>query len=246
MKKLIPAQIALRKHATKANKKTNEWFFKTGPGQYGHGDEFIGVKVPKTRLVAKAFADLSLTEIKILLDSPVHEDRLLGVILLRIQYEKAVKKNDLKIQKTIFNFYLKNKSRVNNWDLVDSSAPYLTGHFIFHTPNAQKKIFSLIHSKNMWDRRIAILSTFYFIRQYHFNPTIELARILLKDEEDLMHKASGWMLREMGKKDVEELIKFLDQYSSQMPRTMLRYAIEKFPEKIRLSYLKKPNTLPSK
>ena len=246
MKKLIPVQVALRKHASIENKKINEWFFKTGPGQYGHGDQFIGVKVPKTKLVAKAFSDLTLPEIKILIDSSVHEDRLLAVILLRIQYEEAVKQNNPKKQKTIFNFYLKNKSRVNNWDLVDSSAPYLPGHFIFHTPSAQKKVFSLIHSKKMWDRRIAILSTFYFIRQNRFKATVDLAKILLTDKEDLMHKASGWMLREMGKRDIKELMKFLNQNSAKMPRTMLRYAIEKFPEKVRRFYLKKPSNITSK
>ncbi len=243
MKKLIAAQIELLKHATSANKKINEWFFKTGPGQYGHGDEFIGVKVPKIRLVAKTFADLSLIEIKNLLDSPIHEDRLLAVILLRLQYEKSVKLNAFETQKIIFKLYFKNKSRVNNWDLVDSSAPYLTGHYIFHNPKTQNKIFSLVHSKNMWDRRIALLSSFYFIRQLQFKPTIHLVKTLLKDDEDLIHKASGWMLREMGKKDVVKLRKFLDQYSAQMPRTMLRYAIEKLPKKVRLSYLKKPKTL---
>ena len=235
--KLIPIQIALRKHATAENKKNCEWFFKTGPGQYGFGDQFIGVKVPKTRLVAKEFSTLSFSELKILLDSPIHEDRLLGLIILRLQYEHAIKQDDLKTQKMIFNFFWKIKSSINNWDLVDSSVPYITGHYIFNHIASCKKVFALIHSKNLWDRRIAMMSTFYFIRQEKFEEVITLAIVLLNDKEDLMHKASGWMLREMGKRNLPALIKFLDTYSSKMPRTMLRYSIEKLPEKQRLFYL---------
>jgi 3-methyladenine DNA glycosylase AlkD len=232
------AQKALRKFASQENKKINEWFFKTGPGQYGHGDQFIGVKVPQTRKVAKNFSDLSLKELKILFDSPIHEDRLLGIMILRIQYEKSARIHDLKNMKKYFDFFYKNKNRINNWDLVDSSAPYLSGHFVFNQATDRKKIFSLIHSKNMWDRRIAILSTFYFIRQNHFNVTLQLAKTLLQDNEDLMHKASGWMLREIGKRDLATLLHFLDQFTLKMPRTMLRYAIEKLPERQRRHYLK--------
>jgi 3-methyladenine DNA glycosylase AlkD len=235
---MIPAQKALRKHATAANKKTCEWFFKTAPGQYGHGDQFIGVKTPQMRLVSKAYSSLGLKELKILLNSPVHEDRGLALMILRPQYERAVKLEDKKTQKLIFDFYWKNKKRVNNWDLVDGSAPYISGHYIFANPTAGKKVFSLITSKNLWDRRIAMISTYYFIRQGEFEPVIKMASALLKDKEDLMHKASGWMLREMGKRDLKPLLKFLNQHVHDMPRTMLRYSIEKLPEPQRLAYLR--------
>lgn len=238
MKSLIPAQKALRKHATASNKKINEWFFKTGPGQYGHGDQFIGVKVPEVRKVAKQFHDLPFADLKKLLHSPIHEDRLLALLILRHLYESAIKVEDMKTQKKNFDFLMINRKRVNNWDLVDQSAPYITGHFAFTNPAAGKKIFALIRSKSMWDRRIAMISTFYFIRQNRFNETIAMAEALLNDKEDLMHKASGWMLREMGKRDLKPLIAFLDRHGNQMPRTMLRYAIEKLPENQRKKYLK--------
>ena len=235
---MIPAQKELRKHATAANQKINEWFFKTGPGQYGHGDQFIGVKVPEVRKVAKQFHDLPFAELKTLLHSPIHEDRLLALLILRPRYERAVKAKDLREQKKIFVFLLNNKKRVNNWDLVDQSAPYITGHFAYANPAAAKKIFALILSKNMWDRRIAMVSTFYFIRQNQFDEVVAMAEALLDDQEDLMHKACGWMLREMGKRDLKPLLTFLDQHGGHMPRTMLRYAIEKLPEKQRIHYLK--------
>ena len=237
MNSLIAAQKVLRKHATAENKKINEWFFKTGPGQYGHGDQFIGVKVPESRKVAKQFAELSFPDLKILLESPVHEDRLLALLILRPQYERAVKLEDTATQKKLFEFYFKHRKQVNNWDLVDQSAPYLSGHFAFHHPEGHRKIFALTHSASMWDRRIAMISTFYFIRQNQFKEVITTAEALLDDQEDQMHKACGWMLREMGKRNLKTLIAFLDRNGPQMPRTMLRYAIEKLPEKQRKSYL---------
>jgi len=235
---MIEAQKALRKHATAENKKINEWFFKTGPGQYGHGDQFIGVKVPENRKVAKQFADLPFKDLKILLESPVHEDRLLALLILCPQYERAVKREDVITQKKLFDFYFKHRTYVNNWDLVDQSAPYLSGHFAFHHPDGHQKIFALIDSRSMWDRRIAMISTYYFIRQNQFKETIAMAEALLNDPEDLLHKASGWMLREMGKRDLKPLIAFLDRHGTKMPRTMLRYAIEKLSEKQRKFYLK--------
>jgi 3-methyladenine DNA glycosylase AlkD len=234
---MIEAQKALRRYATAENKKINEWFFKTGPGQYGHGDQFIGVKVPENRKVAKQFADLALNELKILLESPVHEDRLLALLILCPQYERAVRLEDTVTQKKLFDFYFKHRAYVNNWDLVDQSAPYLSGHFAFHHPEGYQKIFALNASKSLWDRRIAMISTFYFIRQNQFKEVIITAESLLNDQEDLMHKACGWMLREMGKRDLKPLIAFLDRNGARMPRTMLRYAIEKLPEKQRKFYL---------
>ncbi len=241
-KKLLPAQFELRKYASAQNKKICEWFFKTAPGQYGHGDQFIGVKIPNLRKVSKLFADSSMDELQTLISSSIHEDRMLALCIARLQYEKAVKQNNISIQRQIYQFFFKNKKQVNNWDLVDSSAPYISGHFAFHDPSAQGKLFNLIHSKSLWDRRIAMISTFYFLRQKQFNPVIELATILLKDEEDLMHKASGWMLREMGKRDVRPLHDFLDQHAHEMPRTMLRYSIEKLNELERKRYMAKKQT----
>lgn len=232
-----PAQIELRKYATASNKKTNEWFFKTGPGQYGHGDQFIGVKVPEIRKTAKKFQDLELKDLKVLLESPVHEDRLLALLILRPKYETAVKKNDSREQKIIFDFFFKNKKRVNNWDLVDQSAPYVSGHFAYHHPAIRKKLFALATSSSMWDRRIAILSTFYFIRKNRFQETLILTKKLLNDPEDLMHKACGWMLRELGKRDLKTMLEFIENYGTRMPRTMLRYSIEKLPTQQRLHYL---------
>jgi 3-methyladenine DNA glycosylase AlkD len=234
---MTPAQKALRKHATAENKKINEWFFKTGPGQYGHGDQFIGVKVPENRKVAKEFADLGFDDLKTLLESPVHEDRLLALLILCPQYERAARLEDEKTCKKLFDFYFKHRKYVNNWDLVDQSAPYLSGHYAFHHTDGRKKVFELVNSKSMWDRRIAIISTYYFIRQNQFDEVIAITKKLLQDQEDLLHKACGWMLREMGKRDLKTLITFLDQNGPLMPRTMLRYAIEKLPEKQRKFYL---------
>lgn len=209
-------------------------FFKTGKGQYGEGDIFIGVTVPNTRNVANKFIDLKSTEIKKLLDSKIHEVRLLGFILIVLQFKKS---KDDSIRKKLFDFYLKNKKQANNWDLVDLSAYFVIGAWL--KDKDKKILFQLAKSKSIWDRRIAIISTLAFIRENDFKTTIKLSEILLKDNEDLMHKAVGWMLREVGKRDINILIKFLNQHSIKMPRTMLRYSIEKFPEKIRKHYLQR-------
>ena len=235
---MIAAQKALRKFASPENKKVNEWFFKTGPGQYGHGDQFIGVKIPENRKVAHQYLDLKFSDLEKLLKSPIHEDRILALLILRPRFERAKKEFKLKDQREIFNFFLKFKHRVNNWDLVDLSAPYISGPFIFDHPSERKKVFSLSGSKSMWDRRIAILSTFYFIRQNQFKETLVLAKKYLNDPEDLMHKARGWMLREVGKRDLSILREFLDLHAPKMPRTMLRYAIEKMGDRERLKYRK--------
>jgi len=235
---MTPAQKELRKHASSAHRKTSEMFFKTGPGQYSHGDQFIGVKTPHLRVVAKSFSTLPLPELQILLDSLVHEDRALALMILRLQYERATEEESLSKQRQLFNFFWKNRARVNNWDLVDGSAPYISGHFAYIDAAAKAKVFGLIRSRSLWDRRIAMVSTYYFIRQEEFKPVIEMAQALLNDQEDLMHKASGWMLREMGKREVRLLREFLEHHGKNMPRTMLRYAIEKFPEAERLKYLR--------
>jgi 3-methyladenine DNA glycosylase AlkD len=236
---MIPAQKELRRFANSENKKINEWFFKTGPGEYGFGDRFIGVKIPENREVARKFHDLAFTDLKKLLQSPVHEDRILALLILRPRFEMERKKGNRKEQERIFEFYLSLKGRVNNWDLVDVSAPYIPGPYIFDHPGRRKEVLALANSPSMWDRRIAILSTFYFIRQNRFSETLALARKYLNDPEDLMHKATGWMLREAGKRDGAVLRKFLDQHAQRMPRTMLRYSIERMGVRERLKYMKR-------
>jgi 3-methyladenine DNA glycosylase AlkD len=207
-------------------------FFKTGKGEYGEGDIFIGISVPENRKVVKKHKNASLEQIQELLQSKIHEHRLCGLLIMVDQYQKTKQKED------IFNFYLKNISRVNNWDLVDSSADKIIGAHIFQTD--KKLIYKLVESKNLWERRIAVISTFYFIKKGQFQDTLKIAEILLNDDEDLIHKAVGWMLREMGKKGgMEKLIEFLDKNSQKMPRTMLRYSIEKLDEEQRRRYLNK-------
>jgi 3-methyladenine DNA glycosylase AlkD len=210
---------------------TMQWFFKTGKGEYGEGDIFAGLKVPVQRKIAKDFRDLSKTEIKQLLASPVHEERLISLFILVEQYEKGSEKEKEKI----FKFYLKNRKGINNWDLVDLSAPKIVGKYLLEKDKSILVKFA--SSKNLWERRIAILSTYEFIRNNNFKPTLEIAEILLNDEHDLIHKAVGWMLREVGKKDLQTEEKFLRKYYKTMPRTMLRYSIEKFPESKRKKYL---------
>jgi 3-methyladenine DNA glycosylase AlkD len=199
-------------------------YFKTGPGDYGEGDVFLGLKVPETRLVAKKYKDLTLTEVEKLLQHKIHEARQCGLMIMESQYSKN--------PEAIFNLYLKNTAAVNNWDLVDGSAPYIVGAYLYQKDTSL--LFKLAKSDNLWERRIAILSTFYFIKQGDYKDSIRIAEILLNDKHDLIHKAVGWMLREVGNKDLKTEEEFLDQHATTMPRTMLRYAIEKFtPERKR-------------
>jgi 3-methyladenine DNA glycosylase AlkD len=206
-------------------------FFKTGPGQYGEGDRFIGVKVPVTRKVAKEFKSLPLDEVDCLLHSEIHEERLLALVILVGQFEKG----DEAIQKQIYNLYLANTDHINNWDLVDLSAPQIVGGYLQN--KSHKPLDRFAKSKSLWERRISILATFYFIREGDFADTIRVAEMLLKDKEDLIHKAVGWMLREVGKRDVAVLERFLDEHCRVMPRTMLRYAVERFSEGKRRKYM---------
>jgi 3-methyladenine DNA glycosylase AlkD len=207
-------------------------FFKTGKGQYGEGDIFLGVTVPNTRIVAKKFTDLYIFEIEDLLYSKIHEERLCALLLLVEKYSKT----DEKGKKEIFNFYIKNAKRVNNWDLVDLSAPKIAGGYLLDKD--KKILYKFAKSKNLWEKRISILSTFWFIKYGKFKDSFKIAEILMNDKHDLIHKAVGWMLREIGKRNLVEEEKFLKKYYKKMPRTMLRYAIEKFPEEKRLQYLK--------
>lgn len=207
-------------------------FFKTGKGEYGEGDIFYGIKVPVQRIIAKQFKDLSLGDLKVLINSKVHEERLIAAFILVEQFQKANEKK----QKTIFNFYIKNRSGINNWDLVDLSAPKIVGQYLIDKD--KKLLYKFAHSKDLWEKRIAILSTFTFMRQHWFEDTFIISEILMLDEHDLIHKAVGWMLREVGNRDIEAEEEFLKKYYKTMPRTALRYAIEKFPEKKRKNYLK--------
>jgi 3-methyladenine DNA glycosylase AlkD len=208
-------------------------FFKTGPGQYGEGDKFLGVTVPQTRFVIKKYSKLSLDEIGELLQSEFHEERLAALLILVFQFQNG---ND-KIQKSIFEFYLQNTGRINSWDLVDLSAPQIVGAVLAGKP--KDILFALAGSKSLWERRIAMVATFFEIKNGRGQTTLAIAEKLLNDKHDLMHKAVGWMLREVGKRcsQKEEEI-FLQKYAQTMPRTMLRYAIERFDEKKRQQYLK--------
>jgi 3-methyladenine DNA glycosylase AlkD len=208
-------------------------FFKTGKGQYGEGDKFLGIVVPQQRSVAKKFLALDFDDLENLLASPIHEERLIALLILVMQNQKA----DAIKQQAIFDFYITNAHRINNWDLVDLSAPHIVGKHLF--AKDKQLLYDFAQDENLWRRRIAIIATQYFIRNDCFKDTIALAKMLLNDQEDLMHKASGWMLREVGKRDVVVLEKFLDRHVTKMPRTMLRYAIERFPEAKRKAYLGK-------
>lgn len=215
-------QQELRKRATKYRAEGAARFFKTGKGQYGEGDIFIGVTVPDIRVVAKLFRDLSFAEIKKLMTSKIHEERLLALRILAGQYKKN--------PEPVYQFYMKHLRYVNNWDLVDTSAPEISGPYLFENPKQRSILTKLAKSKNLWERRVAIISTFYFIRQKQSTQAISIAKILLKDEHDLIHKAVGWMMREMGKRHSRELLnEFLAQHAKKMPRTALRYAIEHLP-----------------
>ena len=207
-------------------------FFKTGKGQYGEGDLFLGISVPQQRKVAKKYIDLSLRNLQELLNSKIHEYRLTALLILVSKYEKT----DSSGKEEIFSFYLINTVNINNWDLVDLSAPKIVGDYLFNKDRSV--LLELAKSNNLWERRIAILSTFKFIRNNDFAETLNISKLLLHDEHDLIHKAVGWMLREIGKRDQEVEEGFLNKYSGEMPRTMLRYAIEKFDKNKRQFYLR--------
>jgi 3-methyladenine DNA glycosylase AlkD len=226
-----------KKLADPAQAKILAGFFKTGPGQYGEGDIFLGIKVPVQREAIKKYDDLDFKDLQELLNSKIHEYRLSAVFVLVKKFELAAKARDGKTQEKIYKFYLRNSRNINNWDLVDLSAPNIVGQYLL--AKNREILYTLVRSKNLWERRIAILATFTFLRQKDFKDTFKIAEILLSDEHDLIHKSVGWMLRESGKRDVNVLYKFLDKNYKKMPRTMLRYAIEKLPEAERKKYLAK-------
>ena len=227
-------QDSLRQYASPERKINVERFFKTGKGQYGEGDQFIGVSNPDVRKVARQYQDISLDEIELLLHSPIHEDRLCALIILVNQNKKA----SPEAQKAIVKLYIVNLQYINNWDLVDLSAHYILGKAIYD--GIQEKIIldTLAHSPILWERRVAIISTFYFIHKGNIDDTLRLSKILLTDTEDLMHKAVGWALREAWKKQPQIVGQFLIDNYTQFPRTTLRYAIERMEESKRKRFLK--------
>jgi len=210
-------------------------FFKTGKGEYGEGDVFLGLSVPLQRSIAKKyFKEINIKDLDTLIKSKIHEHRQVALFLMVYRHEIEDKKG----RDEIYNYYVKNIDRVNNWDLVDSSAPNIIGWYLYENPSKREVLYKWVKSEKLFVRRIAIISTFYFIKKNYFLDSLKLSKLLLKDKEDLIHKAVGWMLREIGKRDLKEETNFLDKYFKEMPRTMLRYSIEKFEEKERLKYLK--------
>lgn len=220
----------LQRLANPKKAKILQRFFKTGKGEYGEGDVFLGIVVPDCRSIVCNYKDAPMSVIAKLIVSKIHEHRLVGILILVEKFKKSDKKN----RKKIFGFYLKNAKRINNWDLVDLSAPTI-GQYLLDKD--KRVLIRLAKSKNLWERRIAIMFTFAFIRENKFNETLRIAELLLSDEHDLIHKAVGWMLREVGKRDLAIEERFLKKHYKKMPRTMLRYAIEKFEESKRKKYL---------
>jgi 3-methyladenine DNA glycosylase AlkD len=214
--------------------KISEWFFKTGKGGYAEGDKFVGLTTPESKMIAKKYSDLlNLADLTDLLKSKIHEERIIAIILLKEKY----KKGDEKTKEEIFHIYIGNTEHINNWDIVDISAEYIVGDYL---ENKDKDLlYDFSKSGILWERRISILSTFGYIKKGKPELTLELAEILLEDKQDLIHKAVGWMLREVGKRCSQELLEeFLKKYYKRIPRTALRYAIERFPEALRQKYLK--------
>lgn len=225
----LKTELARAGNPTKA--KFVQGYFKTGPGEYGAGDRFLGVTVPQQRAMAKKYADLSLESVQKLLQSQVHEHRLTALIILVSQYQRG----SMSERKRIVRVYRASRRRINNWDLVDSSAPYILGPELFGKTITLLTAFA--RSKHLWDRRIAIITTQHFIRRGRYNETLRLAKLLLHDKHDLIHKAVGWMLREVGERSRVTEEAFLKKYASVMPRTMLRYALEKFSKTRRRYFL---------
>ncbi len=225
-------RAALRSRASARDAGVLQRFFKTGPGEYGEGDIFIGVRLPALRAVVREFGAADERVVGSLLASPIHEERMLALLILVRQFEKGAEKD----RDSIYRFYLGHTARINNWDLVDCSAPNIVGARLLDRP--RRVLDRLARSRSLWERRIAIVATFAFIRQGQFEDTLRIADRLLGDPHDLIHKAAGWMLREVGKRDTAALERFLAPRQRTMPRTMLRYAIERFPETRRQAYLR--------
>lgn len=222
----------LEELADKEKAQVLQRFFKTGPGEYGEGDLFLGIKVPELRKLSKEYEGITLKEAKQLLRSSIHEQRLLALLILIRKFSKG----DVGARRRIYELYLRNTQYINNWDLVDVSAEHVVGAYLMERNKEQ--LYRLAKSASLWERRISILSTFHYVKHNEFSETLKISKMLLSDEEDLIHKAVGWMLREVGKRHLPTEEKFLRAHYKIMPRTMLRYAIERFPEPKRQRYLK--------
>lgn len=228
----------LLKSSDKSHAAVLQKFFKTGKGEYGDGDKFIGIKVPVLRNIAKQYKNLEMDAVQNLIQSEIHEERMTALLILIEKFKKA----DEKEKKKIYNFYLENLGFINNWDLVDLTAEKIIGAFLYEKERGL--LYKLALSDNLWKKRTAMLSTFYFIKMGDYSTSLEIAELLLNDKHDLIHKAVGWMLREIGKRDLKTEEEFLLKYYKKMPRTMLRYAIERFDEKRRKDYLTGQQTPP--
>jgi 3-methyladenine DNA glycosylase AlkD len=230
-RELMKLQRDLRKAASRERAKINSWFFKTGPGQYGEGDRFLGVTVPALRRLAHEYGDLAPRDLLRLLRSPWHEERQLALFILVGQYQRG----NPPTRRMIHRLYLRNTHSINNWDLVDLSAAQIVGA---HLDDRHRRLLrQLARSSSLWERRIAMIATYHYIRQGDFADALAVAELLLGDRHDLIHKAVGWMLREIGKRDRRTEERFLRKHASRMPRTTLRYALERFPEPLRRRYL---------
>lgn len=225
--KLRDLKLELDRAADPQRARSLAWFFKTGAGQYGEGDQFLGITVPAQRKIARSYRHLPLRDLKKLLDSPIHEHRFTALTILVAKYQAG----DLQTRTEVFDFYLQNAELVNNWDLVDASSPYIVGEHLL--ARSRKVLYRLAKSRNLWERRIAMVSTLAFIRRGDIADVFGLAKLMLQDEHDLMHKATGWMLREAGKRSLPDLLAFLAEHYAALPRTALRYAIERLPEEQR-------------
>jgi len=226
-RKLTDLKLELKGAADKDRARNLAWFFKTGPGQYGEGDQFLGITVPAQRKIAGRYQHLPIGDVRKLLASPIHEHRFTALTILVGKYQAG----DAQTRAEVFDFYLQNASFINNWDLVDTSSPQIVGEHL--VTRSRKVLYRLAKSRNLWERRIAMVSTLAFIRRGDIADVFALAKILLHDEHDLVHKAIGWMLREAGKRSLPDLLGFLAEHYAALPRTALRYAIERLPEEQR-------------
>lgn len=231
-KRLLNIQNELRRLGDKKIAEHSQRFFKTGEGQYGEGDRFLGIRVPVLRGLARKNRGISIEEISRLLKSKFHEERLLSVLMLVDVFNSS----DRNGKKDVYRLYLDNTKHINNWDIVDCSAEHIVGAYL--RGHDKGPIYKLASSNSLWERRISIISTFHFIKNDEFIDSLKVSKLLLHDREDLIHKAVGWMLREIGKRNIKTEEEFLKVHYKDMPRTMLRYAIERFPEKKRKKYLK--------
>jgi 3-methyladenine DNA glycosylase AlkD len=221
----------LRELSDSARAEQAQRYFKTGKGEYGEGDKFLGIRVPVIRKLVRKYFGISIDEVLLLLRSPFHEERLFALLLLVQMYYRGSEKE----KKEIYELYLSNTKYINNWDLVDISASYIVGEYL--EDKDKQPIYDLVKSEDLWERRISIISTFHMIKSNDFSDALKISEILRNDREDLIHKAVGWMLREIGKRSLAVEEKFIRKNYKEMPRTMLRYSIEKFPEERRKAYL---------